>query len=594
MRDLSVLIPSRNEIFLAKTIENILENIEADTEVICVLDGEWADPPVEDSPRVRVVHSGESIGQRAATNLAARMSTAKYVMKLDAHCALGKGFDRILMEDCEYDVTMVPRQYNLYAFDWKCKGCGHQRIYGPKPVTCEKCQASDFEMVVIWLPRDGRGWQCQTCWQIMRQTKEPSECACGGKSFKSLGHRVTDSWRFDSELHFQYWGELATRQGDKPIIETMSLLGACWFLHRERYWELGGCDEATGSWGQQGTEMACKAWLSGGRLLTNRKTWFAHLFRTQENFKFPYPLSHSQTEHARNYSKDMWRNGKWPKAKHSLRWLVEKFSPVPGWEDYDWGDSKPLPQAKGLSKGIIYYTDNQCPEPVYSAVQTQLRRAADGIPIVSASLQPIEFGKNVVVNRQRSILTMNYQILAALEASTADIIYFCEHDVLYAKEHFQFIPPRTDAFYYDVSTWKVNAETGHAITYRCKQTSGLCGYRDLLVEHYRKRIAKIEQNAHDLRLRGEPIKNEGFSRHMGHEPGCHAPPRGVDNYPALEWCSEVPNVDIRHGKNLTRTRWRQEDFRDKNSCTEWGESDSIPSWGRTEGRFLEFLRELIN
>ena len=39
MRDLSILIPARNEVFLEQTIKNILENAEADTEVIAVLDG---------------------------------------------------------------------------------------------------------------------------------------------------------------------------------------------------------------------------------------------------------------------------------------------------------------------------------------------------------------------------------------------------------------------------------------------------------------------------------------------------------------------------------------------------------------------------
>ena len=40
MSDLSILIPARNEMFLAKTIENILANIEGNTEVIAVLLGQ--------------------------------------------------------------------------------------------------------------------------------------------------------------------------------------------------------------------------------------------------------------------------------------------------------------------------------------------------------------------------------------------------------------------------------------------------------------------------------------------------------------------------------------------------------------------------
>ena len=91
--DLSILIPSRNELFLARTIQDILEHIEADTEVIAVLDGQWADPPVEDHPRVTLVYHPESVGQRAATNEAARIASGKYLMKVDAHCAFTQGFE---------------------------------------------------------------------------------------------------------------------------------------------------------------------------------------------------------------------------------------------------------------------------------------------------------------------------------------------------------------------------------------------------------------------------------------------------------------------------------------------------------------------
>ena len=40
--ELSILIPSRNEMFLAKTIEDLIENKRGKTEIIAVLDGQWA------------------------------------------------------------------------------------------------------------------------------------------------------------------------------------------------------------------------------------------------------------------------------------------------------------------------------------------------------------------------------------------------------------------------------------------------------------------------------------------------------------------------------------------------------------------------
>ena len=87
MTDLSVLIPARNELFLKNTIEDILTHMEGATEIIAVLDGAWADPPLHDHPRVRLVYHPVSIGQRAATNEAARLAQGKYLMKGDGHCA---------------------------------------------------------------------------------------------------------------------------------------------------------------------------------------------------------------------------------------------------------------------------------------------------------------------------------------------------------------------------------------------------------------------------------------------------------------------------------------------------------------------------
>jgi len=305
--DLSIIIPAREEIFLAKTIENILENIEADTEVIAICDGYWPDPTIPDHPRVHIVHHTQSIGQRAATNEGVRISQAKFIMKADAHCAFGKGFDRILMEDYQHGWTMIPMMWNLHAFDWKCKACGNQTYQGVKPQSCAKCGATDFEMVIIWNPK---------------------------------GNKVTVSWRFDKDMHFQYWRKHRKRpecQGD--LIETMSCIGACFMMSRRRFRRLGGMDEAHGSWGQFGTELACKSWLSGGKMITSKKTWFGHMFRTG-NFKgafetgtFPYHISGEAQEHAKQYSRDLWLNDKWPKATRPLSWLVDHFKPVPDWHE---------------------------------------------------------------------------------------------------------------------------------------------------------------------------------------------------------------------------------------------------------------------
>ena len=53
---LSILIPARQEEFLAKTIQDILEHKTDETEVIIGLDGSWSIPPIVDHPDVTIFY----------------------------------------------------------------------------------------------------------------------------------------------------------------------------------------------------------------------------------------------------------------------------------------------------------------------------------------------------------------------------------------------------------------------------------------------------------------------------------------------------------------------------------------------------------
>ena len=295
--ELSILIPSRNEMWLKRTIDDILEHREADTEIITVLDGALADPPIPQHERVTVVYLQESIGQRAATNMACKLSKAKYVMKIDAHCAFDQGFDRKMLDVMQDNWTMVPLMKNLHVFDWVCDKCEHRKYQEPTE-PCEKC-GSTMHKDVLW-----------------RAKPSPN----------------STSYRINPQLEFKYWGAYKKKQkGD--IVDTLSLQGSCFMLTREKYWELNICDESWGSWGGQGAEVALKTWLSGGEVKCNKKTWYAHLFRTQgKDFSFPYPNPGKEQKKAKDTLRDVFLQDKWSKAKHSLKWLIDKFDP-PEWED---------------------------------------------------------------------------------------------------------------------------------------------------------------------------------------------------------------------------------------------------------------------
>jgi len=575
MVDLSVLIPARSERWLSRTIEDVLEHARLDTEIIVVLDGAWPDEPLPQHPKVTVVFQPVSIGQRAAINLAARLSLAPFLMKLDAHCAVAPGFDAELVRSAAElgeDVIQVPAQYNLHCFDWVCDTCGERTYQGPTPPTCPKCQGVPHHRDVIW--------------QIRKS-------------------RLTTSWRFDRKLHFQYWGEYKNRpenQGD--IIDVMSCLGACWFVSTTRYWAIGGLDEGHGSWGQMGTEIACKSWLSGGRLVCNKRTWFSHMFRTQGgDFGFPYPISGKQVDKARQYSKQLWIDGGWPQAIRPLSWIIDKFAPVPDWSSPETAESQaqrdrerrnapdpvagappeavaPAVRRTRTDAGIVYYTDNRPGLGLLTGVQRQIVKASGDLPIVAVGLKPFVWPEATVLQfpGERGYLTMFRQILMGLEALQTEVVFFCEHDVLYASQgHFTFRPDRPDIYYYNQAVWRVHAGTGQAVTYVTKQTSGLCANRALLVQHYRERIRRVEATGHSYKT--------------GFEPGSHGRPERIDDYGSGVWRSAVPNVDIRHDLSLTPSRWSPAMFRNTRSCRGWTEADAVPGWGVTKGRFAEFFAE---
>lgn len=306
MFELSILIPSRNEEWLAETLEDLLKNKTEKTEIIVVIDGEQYPKELPKHKDITLIYNNVSKGQRASTNDAARIAKGKYLMKVDAHCAFDTHFDTHVLkgfDDLGDDITQVPVMRNLHVFDWECEN-GHRRYQGQSGV-CKKCGKKE-KKVMMWFPKH---------------------------------NPQSVSYRFDHELHFQYFKEWTKTDEYKKQLktgytETMSLQGSCFILSAEKYWGLNICDEEFGSWGAQGTEVACKMWLSGGRCIVNHNTWYAHLFRTQGgDFGFPYKLNKKQVDSARALSQALFLDNTWPLQKKPLVWLVDKFQPVPNWHD---------------------------------------------------------------------------------------------------------------------------------------------------------------------------------------------------------------------------------------------------------------------
>lgn len=533
---LSIIVPGRNEEFMGRTIEDLLEHTSDQTEIIAVLDGFLPNPPFKPNPKVTIIYNPIAVGQRASVKQGVKISKSKYVMKIDAHCSVDEGFDLKMikaMEELGDDTTLIPVMRNMHIFDLVCPE-GHRRYQSPSG-PCETCGKPTVKDIV-WIPK-----------------KSPA----------------TFTFRFDKTLHFQYFGELAKRpeniQGvlkldgtrDTNYRETMSIQGSCYMLTRDRYFDLDIDSDQFHSWGQSGTEIACKSWLSRGQVVANLYTWYAHTFRTRGgDFGFPYPNPQNKVNENRELSRELFQRDKWPLATRKFQWLLDKFNPP------DWG----------VSKGMIYYTTNTLNEKIAKPVRDTLQKISNekNINITCSSLRKMDFGNKRVrfPTMKPSYLTMFKQILGALEKSSDDWIFFTEHDVLYHPSHFDFTPPDKNTFYYNQNVWYLR-EDGHALHYDVNQLSGLCVWRETALIHFRERY--------------ERFTKEEFTRNTGFEPFTHHRVSWPHEFTLGTWKSEAPNVDIRFGVNSTGMRWRKDQYRNQQLLINWIENDTeIPYWGGTQ------------
>lgn len=297
---ISIVIPSRNEPFLTKTIEDLLANAEGDIEIIITLDGWWdkikkkdaagkeyiIDVPIVNDPRVHYIHKGKGMGMRAGINSAAALAKGEYLMKIDAHCMVGKGFDKILANDCEDNWVVIPRRKRLDADKWCIQDVGKIDI--------------DYEYLSF--PGNPADW--------------------GGAG-----------------LHGMQWNDRSKERTGKDeflIDENMSFQGSCWFMKRKYFDFLELMDDETyGVFANEAQEIGLKCWLSGGKIMTNKKTWYAHLHKGKTHGRGYYVQESELIKGNQAVNKWLTNEANWKKQTLPTSWIIEHFWPVPSWPE-DW------------------------------------------------------------------------------------------------------------------------------------------------------------------------------------------------------------------------------------------------------------------
>ena len=241
-----------------------------------------------------------------------------------------------------------------------------------------------------------------------------------------------------------------------------------------------------------------------------------------------------------------------------------------------------------MNTTVIYLTDNVLDEKIASLCKKNILESIGDLPLISVSHKPIDFGTNICVGvMDRNSLSINIQMMRALEVVKTKYIAIAEHDCLYTLEHFAFIPPDDNVFWYNENVWMLQlcCET-HPETIGMfsifpgrKANSQLIVETNLMIEATQARINIMSDPAwrakypsgrigeawmmdynHAMRLaRGKSVR---YIREKLKE--------YITKYKGETWSSKLPNIDIRHNDNFTKNRrGRKRRF-------------ELPYWGKIE------------
>jgi hypothetical protein len=227
---LSIVIPSRNEKFLKRTILDVLEKATGEIEVFPVLDGyDISLEEIVNDPRVQYITlpSNDFTQKRHGINkVVNEFAKGEYIMCLDAHCMVAPGFDEQLIKDHQPNWVQVPRRHRLDAENW----CLQKQSDNRPPI--------DYEYI----------------------------------KFDTLTqHKIINGFK---------WDVRTLERMDVPIDDTMTIQASMWFMTKEWFNKMGfmQIDGYTG-WGQEAEEICMTTWKNGGAVKTNKNTWYAHLHK---------------------------------------------------------------------------------------------------------------------------------------------------------------------------------------------------------------------------------------------------------------------------------------------------------------------------
>lgn len=295
----SVIIPSRSDQWLQKTVDDLFAKAEGEVEVIVVYDGRWADPILKDDPRLVQIHHGtihDNFGMRPSINAGVRVAKGDYLLIIDEQCSVSQGYDVRLSSICEDNWIVIPRRYRLEPETWT------------NTIDSEGDKRPPIDYMYIEYPY-----------------AKPYD--------KTQG------------LHGAEWRQRYYDRKHIEIDDVPTGQGSCYFMSRTHWDKVIGELDSThyGPFTSEAQEVTLKTWFTGGRVVVDKGCHYAHFHKGKKGKGYgfsteQYRRHQEGMEKGRLFTIEHWVYDKWdsPLRIHDWNWFVtEKFPDMPGWTK-DW------------------------------------------------------------------------------------------------------------------------------------------------------------------------------------------------------------------------------------------------------------------
>jgi hypothetical protein len=152
-------------------------------------------------------------------------------------------------------------------------------------------------------------------------------------------------------------------------------------------------------------------------------------------------------------------------------------------------------------------------------------------PIISVTHKPMDLGKNIVVQLERSLQSIYKQVLIGAKNATTEYVALTEDDIFYNEEHFKH---RSNSFAYNINRWTLHM-TEKMFSYRDRPVLSQCICpREMLIKNLEERFAL--PNIPDA-ICGEPGRLE-----------CHL---GITPCGFTTFKTEKPTLCLSHTRGIT-------------------------------------------